>query len=138
MSAGGIVVRQTAGGWEVLVIRDINDELTFPKGKVEKGEKAIDAAKREISEEVGVSDISLRAKLPEIHYWYRRNGLISKTVQYFVFTSNGKEKLVSQGSEGIHDASWIPIEKTIDIIGYRKTNKQLLLWTLKALQTLKK
>ncbi|KKW10495.1 MAG: hypothetical protein UY49_C0021G0009 [Microgenomates group bacterium GW2011_GWC1_49_7] len=39
VSAGGIVVRKRMRIWEVLVIRDMNDVWTFPKGLVEKGEK---------------------------------------------------------------------------------------------------
>lgn len=137
-SAGGIVLRKTAKGWDVLVVRDMNNKLTFPKGNVEKGENEIEAAKREIFEEVGIADVTPVTKLPTIHYWYRRGGLIRKTVHYFVFTSEGKEKLMNQVSEGVHDATWMPMKKATGIIGYPKTNEQLLLWTLKALRTSKK
>lgn len=135
VSAGGVVVRKRKKGWEVLIVRDMNNEWTFPKGKVDRGETREQAAKREIREEVGITQVTKFLKLPVIHYWYRRNGLISKTVHYFVFTSTGDETPVNQREEGIHEATWVPIRKAIDIIGYTETNKQLLLWTLKKLPT---
>lgn len=134
ISAGGIIVRRRGSLWYVLVVRDMNDAYTFPKGKIEPGENAIDAARREIREEVGLTKITMVKKLPVIRYVYNRNGLISKTVHYFLFTMDGDEKLVSQKEEGIHDARWMPIHKVPDIIGYPKTNIPLLLivkqWTL--------
>ncbi len=138
ISAGGIVVRKKAGRWEVLVVSDMNDALTFPKGKVEKGEEPLDGAIREIAEEVGVTKIEMVAKLPVIRYMYQRNGLISKTVHYFLFKSAGTELLKPQKEEGLHDAKYIDLDEAIKTIGYAKTNKPLLLWTLKALRTLKK
>ncbi len=132
LSAGGVILRKRKGGWEVLIVQDMKDQWTFPKGKVESGEEAVDAAKREITEEVGIRDVTLRAELPRVEYWYQRDGLVKKTVHYFVFTSQGEETLVNQLAEGIHNAQWMPIDKAIEIIGYPKTNKDLL-WKSKKL-----
>ncbi len=133
VSAGGLVVRKTNNTWEVLILMDKNDAWTFPKGKLEQGEEAIDAAKREIQEEVGVSDLTILGKLPVVRYMYTRDGLISKTVHYFVFESAGTQPLVSQAEEGLHDAQWMPITQAINIIGYEKTNKPLLVGAQKIL-----
>lgn len=125
-SAGGVVVRKRRGVWEVLMVRDMSDRWTFPKGKVEKGEDFIHAAEREVSEEVGITDIHLLIALPVTRYIYARKVLISKTVRYFLFSFEGTEKLVSQTEEGIHDASWMPLTKAVNMIGYPKTNIPLL------------
>jgi 8-oxo-dGTP pyrophosphatase MutT (NUDIX family) len=138
LSAGGIVVTKTSEGWNVLVIHDMNDVLTFPKGKVEPDEPLTKAAVREISEEVGLSDLELIKELPKIEYWYKKVKTIHKIVHFFIFRSKNKATLVPQTEEGIHDVQWVPIEKAIEIIGYPKTNKQLLLWTLNTLRMLKK
>lgn len=141
ISAGGIVVRLKPGRWEVLLLQDMNDTWTFPKGKIGIGEDIEDAARREIREEVGLRDIKMLSKLPVIRYMYRRNGLIGKTVQYYIFQSIGNETLVSQTEEGIHDATWMPLDRAERIIGYPKTNKALLkktvrfLWKLHPLRT---
>ncbi len=136
ISAGGIIVRKHGSSWQILVVRDMNDALTFPKGKLEKGEKPIDAAKREIREEVGITKITLVKKLSIIRYIYRRNGLISKTVQYFIFKCTGTEPLKLQKEEGIHDAQWMLISKAVDVIGYPETNTPLLGKTIEYLQNL--
>ena len=136
ISAGGLVVRKRKNLWEILVVMDRKDAWTFPKGKLEKGEEALDAAKREITEEVGVSDLTLLTKLPVIRYMYTRDGLISKTVHYFVFQTEGKERLVSQLEEGLHEAQWVSIQKAKEIIGYEKTNKPLILETEEFLKML--
>lgn len=125
-SAGGIVVRKKSSKWEVLLIRDMNKSWTFPKGLVEKGEESIESAKREIAEEVGIHTLKDVATLHPIHYMYRRNGLISKTVQYFLFQYVGHEVIKVQKEEGISEAVWMPFSKAMRVIGYAKTNKKLL------------
>lgn len=137
VSAGGIIVRKRTGGWEVLILYDRKNKATFPKGLVEKGENFETAARREIAEEAGLSELSLVAKLPAIEYMYRRDGLIAKTVHYFLFMLTKQQKPAPQASEGLHDAEWVPIPRALAIIGYAKTNKPLLLWTLKKLTTLR-
>ena len=133
-SAGGVIVRNIHGAWMILVMQDMNDSWTFPKGKIDPGETPEHAARREILEEVGIRTLTTIAKLPDTRYTYKKDGLISKTVQYFLFESKGNETLVNQTEEGIHNATWMPIEKASEIIGYQKTNRPLLLkakqWTL--------
>ncbi len=126
ISAGGIVVHKNKSVWEVLVLRDMNDAWTFPKGMVENKEELVLAAQREIQEEVGVTDTTLVTALPAIRYMYQRNGLISKVVHYFLFTSGAQEKLVPQKEEGIKEATWMPIDQAIEVIGYAKTNRPML------------
>jgi len=72
ISAGGVVVRKKKGEWQVLLIRDMNDTWTFPKGKIEKGETRKSAATREIKEEVGLTAIRYIAPAKVIHYFYKR------------------------------------------------------------------
>lgn len=126
LSAGGIIVRKIGETWEVLLLKDMNNNWTFPKGLVEKGEDAVSAAKREITEEVGISDVSLMSTITPIHYMYTRNGLISKNVQYFLFSTEGKEIPKGQKEEGISEVRWVPLDEAMIIIGYPKTNKSLL------------
>lgn len=135
ISAGGIIVRSTKGHWEVLILQDMNDAWTFPKGKLEPGEKPEAAACREIKEEVGLNNLTLLKKLPVSRYMYQKNGLISKTVHYFIFKSKGGEPIVDQTEEGIHNAKWMPLDDALLAIGYKETNLPLLEQTKRFLRS---
>ena len=54
LSAGVIPLRRVAGGWRILVLRAYKN-WDFPKGRVEPGEEPLDAAKREATEETGLT-----------------------------------------------------------------------------------
>jgi bis(5'-nucleosidyl)-tetraphosphatase len=56
LSAGVIPIRRTGDGWRLLVLRAYKN-WDFPKGRVEPGEDPIDAAKREATEETGLSGL---------------------------------------------------------------------------------
>jgi bis(5'-nucleosidyl)-tetraphosphatase len=56
LSAGVIPVRLTPEGWRILVLRAYKN-WDFPKGLVEHGEEPIEAAKREATEETGLTDL---------------------------------------------------------------------------------
>src|SRR3984957_3896322 len=86
-SAGGVVVR----GEEVVVIvptrraPDGSRVLALPKGHIDPGATALQAAEREVREETGVV-AELMRELGEVRYWYRRDGqTIGKSVSFFLF-----------------------------------------------------
>jgi 8-oxo-dGTP pyrophosphatase MutT (NUDIX family) len=80
-SAGGLVVR----GDEVLLIAPRPGRWQLPKGHVEPGEGAPDAAVREVREETGVF-ARVVTTLPSIDYSYDVEGRvrIHKRVDYFL------------------------------------------------------
>lgn len=118
-------MRKFRSSWQLLTIRDMNKSWTFPKGMIEKGESPLAAARREIEEEVGLTNLTLLRKLGVIEYFFRKNGLIKKTVHYFLFRSTGRQKLKPQRKEGISAAKWVSLEEFASIIGYPNTNRPL-------------
>ena len=126
ISAGGVVVRKYREVWQVLLMKDMNNAWTFPKGLIEKGEGKKQAAEREIKEEVGLTGLTSITPVSTIHYAYRRNGVINKTVHYFLFSYLGDEKPRCQISEGIKDARWLPFSEANTIVGYKDTSISLL------------
>lgn len=136
ISAGGLIVRKRGKRWQILLIKDKKDYWTFPKGKIEEGESKRTTANREISEEVGLNGLIFVKALRPIHYWYRRDGLVSKTVHYFIFRYDGDETPVGQDEEGIHDPTWTSFSKAIKIIGYPESAMPLLLQTQAFLSTI--
>ncbi|OGG30602.1 hypothetical protein A3A63_03770 [Candidatus Gottesmanbacteria bacterium RIFCSPLOWO2_01_FULL_46_9] len=135
ISAGGIVVRKYRGSWQILLLKDMNNAWTFPKGLIEEGEKKKEAAEREIGEEVGLSELTYMAPVANIQYMYKRNGLIAKTVYYFLFRYTGVSKPVCQKSEGIKDAQWYTLSDALSVIGY-DTNISLIKKTGKLLSVI--
>jgi len=59
LSAGVVVVRRAEEGWRVLLLRVYN-YWDCPKGVVEAGEGPLDAARREVREETGITDLEFR------------------------------------------------------------------------------
>jgi len=55
-AAGAVVFRRTPNGIKLLVLRAYNN-WDFPKGLVEHGEDQLSAAKREVKEETGLTDV---------------------------------------------------------------------------------
>ena len=132
-SAGGVIVQKSRGFWRVLLIKDMNNVWTFPKGKIEKGETRKAAAKREIQEEVGLDNLTYLGALPPLGYTYKRNGLINKTVYYYVLRYDGRKKPVCQKEEGIKDAKWVSWTKAMNLAGYPLSNKPILIKAQKIL-----
>ena len=56
LSAGAVVVRETADGARFLLLRAYRN-WDFPKGEIEEGEEALAAAVREAAEETGLTDL---------------------------------------------------------------------------------
>src|SRR5580704_11682789 len=87
VSAGGVVVRDG----QVAVIVPTrrapygSRAVALPKGHIDPGETALQAAEREVLEETGIVAEPLR-ELGEARYWYRRDGqTIPKSVAFFLF-----------------------------------------------------
>ncbi len=59
LSAGIVLVREERGTWKYLFLRAYRN-WDFPKGIVEPGENPLEAAKREVKEETGISDLDFR------------------------------------------------------------------------------
>jgi 8-oxo-dGTP pyrophosphatase MutT (NUDIX family) len=106
-----VVVR----GEEVVVIvptqraSDGTRVLALPKGHIDPGETALQAAAREVREETGVVGEPVR-ELGESRYWYRRDGqTIPKTVSFFLF--NYVEGDTDDHDDEVEEARWIGLKE---------------------------
>ena len=117
-SAGGIVFRCTADGPKYLLINDAYSNWGFPKGHVHRGEAPVDAARREVSEETGLSDLAFHQPLGVID-WHFRFGrrLIHKFCHLFLFESTA-ENTTPQREEGISDCQWFLYDDAVRTISY--------------------
>jgi 8-oxo-dGTP pyrophosphatase MutT (NUDIX family) len=110
LSAGGVVVR----GEEIVVIvptrraSDGSRVLALPKGHIDPGENALQAATREVREETGVVGEPVR-ELGEARYWYRRDGqTIPKSVSFFLF--DYVEGDTADHDDEVEEARWIALK----------------------------
>ena len=114
-AAGGLVVRESERGAEVLVVhRSQYDDWTFPKGKVEPGESDEACARREVEEETGLR-CELGDELPATSY---TDGLgRAKRVRYW-------RMRVVTGELGfaheVGDARWVTRAEAAELLTYAR------------------
>ncbi|MCZ6634098.1 MAG: NUDIX domain-containing protein [bacterium] len=108
-TAGGVVARKV--GDQILLAlaqEQIYDDYVLPKGHVEPGESIEEAARREIEEEVGISDLTL-IELLGVKERLDFNKTEWKKTHYFLFTTeqaNAKPTHTEQ-HEKMH---WVPLD----------------------------
>jgi 8-oxo-(d)GTP phosphatase len=121
IEAGGGIVQNEAG--EILFIYRLN-KWDLPKGKLEKGETIEICAQREVEEETGVTNLTLKNKIGETYHMYQEKGVqIFKLSHWFHFTCPSHQSTIAQTEENITEVKWIaikniqePLENTYDNI----------------------
>jgi ADP-ribose pyrophosphatase YjhB (NUDIX family) len=112
-SAGGLVV-DLAGDVPrgVLIGRtDRSGRLlwSLPKGHIEEGETAEQAAIREVQEETGISG-EIVAELGTIDFWFVAEGRrIHKTVRHYLLRATGGE--LSDADVEVTAVAWVPLSE---------------------------
>lgn len=126
-AAGGVVVRAAKKGPKVLLVHrpDYND-WTFPKGKLDPGEKFKHAALREVLEETGFECTLHKPSLPSIRYDDRKGR--SKEVRYWMMTAIAGE---FEPNDEVDMIAWVRWDKVVDRLTYAK-DRQFFLDLLKS------
>ena len=117
-SAGGVVAR-TDGGTQICLIRPTGRTVWgLPKGGIEDGETAPQAAVREVSEETGIQGV-VDAELGSIDYtFYSREegGRIHKTVHYFLMHATGGD--TANHDHEVSEARWVRLKEALRLMTY--------------------
>ena len=125
-TAGGIIYKVNGNKVEILLIQDIKDRWTIPKGHIEKGETPEQTALREISEEVGLFNTKIISKLGRVDFRYRRvNKLVLMSTDiYLVKEIDANEPIKRE--KWMHDAKWFEVSEAQSKIEYEDIVKLLV------------
>jgi 8-oxo-dGTP pyrophosphatase MutT (NUDIX family) len=117
-SAGGLVVDQERANAAIIGRLDRRGRLlwSLPKGHIESGETATQAAVREVAEETGIEGRVL-ASLGVIDYWFvAENRRIHKTVHHFLMEAVGGE--LSDDDVEVTEVAWVPLDELGALLAY--------------------
>jgi 8-oxo-dGTP pyrophosphatase MutT (NUDIX family) len=125
-SAGGVVYRRADGVPLFLLIRDSYANWGFPKGHLESGERAEDAALREVQEETGLRDLVLRGSVGTIDWYFRFRGRLIHKVCHFYLVETTEAETAPQRAEGITACRWVSYDDAVESISYANARQVLL------------
>src|SRR3954469_14941784 len=123
-SAGGVVVRVTGAEPEIAVIRPqgkAEGHWVLPKGALDAGESAEQAALREVAEETGL-DASTIAKIGATRYVYTWAGeKVFKVVTFFLMRCDGGDigAIDEAMRVEVADARWLPLAEAPELLAHK-------------------
>ncbi len=121
-SAGAVVFNPKINKY--LLLHYPTGHWDFPKGHVEKDEKDVDAAKREIFEETGLEIEILFGFNEIIKYHFKEQGVfIEKKVVYFLGITEKEEIKLSYEHDGY---AWLRYEDALNRLTYNSSKKVLM------------
>ena len=125
VSAGGLVVDRGGPVPQGALIGRLDRRgrllWSLPKGHLEAGETAEDAAIREVEEETGIRGHVL-AKLGVIDFWFVAGGArIHKTVHHFLLEAESGE--LSDADVEVDEVAWVPLAELPERLAYDTERK---------------
>lgn len=125
LSAGGVIFRRDDGG-QVLLIKDSYGNWGFPKGHLEPGESAREAAVRESREETGIRSLEVRGPVGSTDWYFRQgDSVIHKYCDYFLMETAGAQRASAQAAEGVQACVWLSPEEAMSRISYENARRIL-------------
>ena len=127
ISSGGVVFYHDPEGIRYLLIRDSYGRWALPKGKIEAGESPEQAALREICEEVGLSEVELRERLPSIRYVYTdQQGVLKFKLVHFFLVELVRQQEPQPDPNEIGEVRWFSATDMLATFQYADTEEVLV------------
>jgi len=118
--AGAVVARKQEGdSYAFAMVHDVFGYWTLSKGKLEKDETPKEAASREVKEELGIHNLTLKEKIGGTEYIVHdpEKGVLRRQVTYFLASTKDIDlHLTSSG--GLDNAGWFTKEELENIKTY--------------------
>ena len=125
-SAGGIVVRGRGDELRVAVMQSRYGTWVFPKGGFEPGETAEQTARREIREEIGLSDLQCKKALDSTEHTFEREGRrFVKKVDWFLFEAPPFAEVYADPRENSLDCGWFPPQQALGLLAHTDQRRLL-------------
>ncbi|MBN2547373.1 MAG: NUDIX domain-containing protein [Spirochaetes bacterium] len=122
-SAGAIVLNREN---QVLVVNQNGNSWSLPKGHIDPNETAIEACKREVFEESGISDLMFIKDLGK----YKRHRIAlsggddkSELKIIYMFLFKTEDKNLNPIDTSIRTAVWIEPDKVSELLTHKKDKK---------------
>lgn len=120
-SAGVVIARRGGGDWRLLVLRS-GKQWDFPKGLLEEGESAHDAARREATEGTGISDLTFDAAESHKETIAYGTGEIARYYLAITKTMEVTLPIVHELGQPAYDEwRWVTFEESEDVLPPRLT-----------------
>lgn len=114
ISAGAIIYTKIKNEIFYLLAKDFHSNWGFPKGHLENNETEIEAAIREIKEEVGI-DISLDTSFREELNYIMPNGINKKSIYFIGYFEN---QTPSKQLEEIDEIKILPYDQARQLLTF--------------------
>ncbi len=119
-AAGGLVIRRRAGQLEIIAVhRPLQEDWSFPKGKLDEGETFEIAAQREVLEETGLVCRLVRF-IGHTEYVDRKGR--PKVVAYWVMVAESGSFTVN---DEVDELRWLPLQAASALLSYERDRELL-------------
>lgn len=125
ISSGALVLGLIDGEYKLALAREADkghDAWVIPKGHVEPSEKLAEAALREVTEETGLTDISIIAKLGQIERSsIEKSGeKVWKVIHIYLAVCMNPPAELTPTDQTISEAGWLSIDDAVAAIPFQE------------------
>jgi 8-oxo-dGTP pyrophosphatase MutT (NUDIX family) len=129
-SAGGIIINKEG---QLLLVHQHSNTWSFPKGGIEPGESHLDAAKREIAEEAGITDLTYVKDLGSYERYSIGKDGVTEQIDWglrertlFLFTTNTTDTNGRTDPTGeITETRWVSFDEAKELLSHPKDKEFL-------------